>query len=85
MGGNHLVGDLGKDQVAYLRAYISENVPVSMLKFWARECVEKNLMCLSAVPPPEARVPGLLGHHPMALTAALCSWNLTNSLFPFCE
>lgn len=83
MGRDHLVGYFGKYEVAYLGACVRKGLPVSMLKFWAREWVEKNLMCLSAVPPPEARVPGLLGHHPMALTAALCSWNLTNSLFPF--
>ncbi len=43
-----------------------------MLKFWLRVCVEKNLMCLSAVPPPEARIEGFFGHQPIAFTAALC-------------
>lgn len=33
---------------------------------------EKNLRHLSTVPPPEAKIDGLLGHHPMALTAAVC-------------
>ena len=59
---------------------LNKIVPVSMLKVWESDCIEKNRMCLSAVPPPDARVPGLLGHQPIALTAALCSWNLTISL-----
>ena len=58
---------------------------MSIEKFWLRVWVEKKRMCLSAVPPPEARVEGLLGHHPMALTAALWSWNFTSSLFPLLE
>ena len=53
---------------------------MSMLYDWDRVFVEKKRMCLSAVPPPEARTEGLLGHQPIALTAALCSWNLTISL-----
>lgn len=40
--------------------------------FCLRDWVEKNLICLSAVPPPEASNEGLLGHQPIALTAALC-------------
>jgi hypothetical protein len=42
-------------------------------------------MCRSAVPPPEANIPVFSGHHPIALTAALCSWNFANYLDPFIE
>ena len=64
---------------------IKNYLPVSMQWFCFRVLVEKNLICLSAVPPPEASKDGLLGHHPIAFTAALCSWNLTNSLFFLAE
>ncbi len=37
------------------------------------------------VPPPEARVDGFLGHQPIALTAAVCSWNLINYPCFSCE
>ena len=43
-----------------------------MAKLCSKVLVEKNLILRSAVPPPEAKIEGLLGHHPMALTAALC-------------
>ena len=56
-----------------------------MLKFCAQVWVEKKRMWRSAVPPPEASIEGLLGHHPMAFTAALWSWNFTNSLPPLFE
>ena len=52
---------------------------MSMLNVCYSDCIEKKRMCRSAVPPPDARVPGLLGHHPIAFTAALCSWKRTNS------
>lgn len=54
------------------------NKPVSMEWFCLRVLVEKKRICLSAVPPPEANNEGLLGHQPIAFTAALWSWNLTN-------
>ena len=85
VSGDHLIGNLRKNEIAYLRAWINREIPVSMLKFWERVWVEKNLICLSAVPPPEARVEGLLGHHPIAFTAALWSWNFTNSVPAFWE
>lgn len=58
---------------------LENKLPVSMLWFCFNVCVEKNLIFLSAVPPPEASSEGLLGHQPIAFTAALCSWNLMSS------
>lgn len=52
------------------------NLPVSTWKDYFRLLMEKNRMHLSIVPPPEAKIEGLPGHQPMALTAAVCSWNL---------
>jgi hypothetical protein len=49
-----------------------EELPVSIAKLCYNVFVEKNLIFLSAVPPPDARIEGLLGHHPIAFTAALC-------------
>lgn len=51
---------------------------MSIAKLCSKVFVEKNRMLRSAVPPPEAKIEGLLGHQPTALTAALCSWNLTS-------
>lgn len=47
-------------------------IPVSIAKLYFNVLVEKNLIWRSAVPPPEAKIDGLLGHHPIAFTAALC-------------
>lgn len=48
-----------------------------------RVWVFQNLMHLSAVPPPEAKRPFWWGLHPIALTAAVCSENLTRGCSPF--
>ena len=85
MGSHHLVRYFWKHQVAYLRTYIILFVPVSIAKLCYKVLVEKKRMCLSAVPPPDANIDGLLGHHPMAFTAALCSWNFTSSEAFLCE
>lgn len=54
---------------------LGNNVPVSMQWLCFRVWVEKNRIWRSAVPPPDANSDGLLGHQPIAFTAALCSWN----------
>ena len=57
---------------------IGENIklhiwdPVSIWNVYVSVCVEKNRMCLSAVPPPEAKI-GKFELKDNALTAALCS------------
>lgn len=81
----HFIRDFWENEITDLGAYIKWKIPVSIANVWSRDWVEKNLMWRSAVPPPEAKTEGLLGHHPMALTAALCSWNLTNYALFFIE
>jgi len=61
------------------------NLPVSILKACFKELVEKNLMLLSAVPPPEANIEEFPGHHPIAFIAAVCSLNLVNYPCFSCE
>lgn len=56
--------------------------PVSRWYVYWRVLIEKNRICLSAVPPPEAKIEGFWSFHPIALTAAVCSLNLIN-YFPF--
>ena len=52
--------------------------PVSTAWSGCRVCVFQNLMCLSAVPPPVANKPFWWGDQPIALTAAVWSWNLAS-------
>ena len=51
------------------------NVPCGVFVF-------QNLMCLSWVPPPVARIPGTWGSQASALTAAVCWVNLCSGISP---
>ncbi len=54
--------------------------PVSTAWRGCNVCVFQKRMWRSAVPPPVASRPFWWGDHPIAFTAAVCSWNLTRGL-----
>ena len=60
------------------RTWLPVSISFNIVPF----CTFQNLIVLSAVPPPVARIPDICGSHASAFTAAVCSWNLYNGWSP---